>query len=152
MVREKGMQMKLFWFKTMSHQSITRLRETDILKENANLKLNKKTSCYRRMRILLRLSFVAYTINFFPLLIIYHGSVKRQKRVCSYPWWRRWRLKSSIRPCELCMTTFNHWNWRVYRGTSMLGLLFANYLFTYESLKMIGNAIFCIIAYAFTSW
>ena len=34
----------------------------------------------------------------------------------------------------------------------MLGLLFANYLFTYESLKMIGNAIFCIIAYAFTSW
>lgn len=82
----KRYAIKLFWFKTMSHQSITRLRETEILKENANLKLKKKISCYRRMRTLLRLSFVAYTINFFPLLIIYHGSVKREKRVCSYPW------------------------------------------------------------------
>ena len=34
----------------------------------------------------------------------------------------------------------------------MLGLLFANYLFTYEALEMKRNAIFCISAFAFTSW
>ena len=36
----------------MNHQSITRLRVTDILKENANLKLKKKTSCDSRIRTL----------------------------------------------------------------------------------------------------
>ena len=34
----------------------------------------------------------------------------------------------------------------------MLGLLFAKYLFTYVALKMKRNVIFCIRAYAFTSW
>lgn len=52
MVREKGMQMKYFLFKTINHQSITRLRVTDILKENANLKLKKEISCDSRIRTL----------------------------------------------------------------------------------------------------